>query len=78
MASSPPYKVFRNGEYVASVKYLEDAAALCSVSGKGSVVKLGHSKVIWTEGEEEIDAGDSYDEAADIMQRRVDALLQAV
>ena len=74
MAASPPYKVFRDGEYVASVKYLEDAAAIVGMSGEGGVVKYGHNKVIWTEGSEELEASESYDGAAAIMQARVDKL----
>lgn len=70
MAGSPPYKIFRDGEYIASVKYLEDAAALIGVCDSG-VVKFGHSKIIWTEGSEDFEAGASYDRAAEVMRSRV-------
>ena len=36
--------------------------------------KYGHSKVIWREGIEEIEASESYDSAAEIMQMRVDEI----
>lgn len=68
MAGSPKYKVYSaDNEYVASVKYLEDAAALCAMRGNGTTVRLGHGPTIWREGSEEIAAGESYDRAAEIM-----------
>ena len=42
MAASPRWKVYRDGEYVASFKYLEDAA--CLVDGhlwRGIMYELG-------------------------------------
>ena len=68
MAAAPQWKVYRDGEYVAACKYPEDAAALVALSG--GIVKLGHSLIVWREGSEEIEAGDSYDRAASIMQQR--------
>ncbi len=73
MAATPPIKVYRNGEYVASTKYFEDAAALAGMS-KGTVVKWLGTKVIWVEGKEEAFAADSWDDAAEIMRQRVEAL----
>lgn len=79
MAGSPKYKIYTSGkEYVASVKDLEDAAALAALRGDGTTVRLGHSTVLWTEGQEEIPAGESYDRAAEIMQfREQDACAKA-
>lgn len=74
MAASPPIKVYRKGEYVASLKYFEDAAAVAGMS-PGSVVKWQGEKVIWIEGEEKVDAADSWDRAAAIMSQRVDELV---
>lgn len=68
MAATPKWKVYRNGEYVAACKYAEDAAALVAVSG--GVVKHGHSLVVWREGEEDFAAGESYDAAAELMEKR--------
>lgn len=68
MASSPQWKVYRNGEYIGCCKYGEDAAALVAVAG--GVVKHGHSLVVWKEGEEAFSAGESYDGAAEVMEKR--------
>jgi hypothetical protein len=70
MAESPPIKIYRNREYVASTKYFEDAAAIAGMSS-GTVIKWRGSKTIWVEGQEEVKAADSWDEAAEIMRKRV-------
>lgn len=77
MAGSPQLKVFNpNGDYIACCKHYEDAAALVALNGNGSTVRLGHSKkdTLWTEGSERISAAESYDEAAQIMIERKDAI----
>ena len=72
MAGSPQYKVFSAaGTYVAGCKFAEDAALLAHVHGKGSTVKWHHGKVVWREGSEEVDAGESVDHAAKIITWRV-------
>lgn len=71
--STPKWKVYRDGEYIAACKYPEDAAALVGVATSG-IVKYEHKLVVWTEGAEEIAAGDSYDGAAEIMRGRVEAM----
>lgn len=68
MAPTPPWKIYRNGEYVGACKYAEDAAAFVSVAG--GVVKHGHGLVVWREGEEAFEAGESYDAAAELMEKR--------
>lgn len=80
MAATPRLKVHNpNGEYIASCKHYEDAACLIAMYGEGATVRhadIGSRDkrdVIWREGAERIAAGDSYDEAADIMRSRVDA-----
>lgn len=75
MSASPPWKVYRAGEYVGSLKYGEDAAALVSIAG--GEVRYGHKLVVWREGEEEFLAGESYDKAAEIMNQRVNAAISA-
>ena len=71
MSASPRYKVYNTiGEYVASCKHLEDCACLAALYGNGATVRSGHSTVIWTEGKEEITAGESYDRAREIMEFR--------
>jgi hypothetical protein len=74
MAASPPIKLYRNGEYVASCHYFEDAAALAGMT-PGTVVKWKGKHLIWKEGTETVDACDSWDHAAKIMQDRVSRLL---
>ena len=69
MAASPEWKVYRNKEYIGCCKYAEDAAALVSLGG--GIVKHGHSMVVWSEGQEQFSAGESYDGAARIMESRV-------
>jgi hypothetical protein len=69
MAASPQFKVYRNGEYIAAVKYAEDAAVLAAMGGD-VVVKYAHRKVVWREGSEEFPAAESYDRAANIMAGR--------
>ena len=65
MAASPDFKVYRDGEYVASCKYAEDAAALVA---NGGSVKWQHRRTIWNDTEENREiAADSYDLAASIM-----------
>ena len=74
MARSPRFKIYRDGEYVGCVKYLEDAAAIAGMTD-GTQVRDGHSpsRILWCEGEEEFLAGDSWDDAADVMRERSDA-----
>jgi hypothetical protein len=66
-----PWKVYRDREHVASLRYSEDAAMLASMC-PGSVVKWDHRTVVWREGSEEFSAADSYDGASEIMIRRRD------
>lgn len=64
MAASPRYKVFNpEGEYVASCKHIEDAAALVANYGNGATIRDGHSpkNAVWTEGKESQPAAESYD-----------------
>ena len=70
MSATPQYKCYLNNEYLASTKHLEDAAVLVA-AWSGGEVRYGHNFVLWTEGKEVFSAGESYDGAADIMQRRL-------
>jgi len=74
MAATPRFKIFSPlGEYVASCVHLEDAAALVALYGDGAQVRDGHTKksTLWTEGAEQISAGESYDGAAAVMRSRL-------
>ena len=78
MAATPRLKVHNpSGEYIASCKHYEDAACLAASYGIGAVIRhadLSNAKsVIWREGGEKISAGESYDQAAEIMRDRVEA-----
>jgi hypothetical protein len=70
MAGSPKFKVYRGKEYIGSLKYAEDAAALVALNSDG-IVKYDHRDVVWNEGHEEFPAGESYDRAADVMYERI-------
>lgn len=79
MAGTPPYKIYTaDGEYVASVAYLEDAAAFAAFRGDGTTVRLAHAKrwTLWTEGKDG-HAGESYDLAASHMLAEERRLQQA-
>lgn len=62
--------VYRDGVLVARTLYFADAAAIAGMT-PGSVVKC-HGKVVWVEGQEEIGAGDSWLQAAEIMSERAE------
>lgn len=80
MARSPRFKVYsRSGEYMAACKYAEDAAAMAGLLGEGATIRYEHSLVIWREGEaEEEEAAYSFDKAADLMRKRIEAHYQKV
>ena len=69
MAATPPIKIYRNGEYVASCHYFEDAAAIAAMT-RGTVVRWRRGKILWREGQEEVNAEDSLDVAASVMRQR--------
>lgn len=78
MAASPQYKVSNpSGEYVASCKYLEDAACLVAFLGAGATIKWLHGPVIWHEGHEDQPASESYDHVRDLASARVQTLQDA-
>ncbi len=61
MASAPRWKVYSaGGEYRASCKHLDDAAALVVKLGHGATIRDGHKAVVWAQGVTG-DAGESYD-----------------
>jgi hypothetical protein len=71
MAISPEWKVYdAEGKYQAACKEPEAAAALVSLYGAGSSIRLGHKFIVWAEGKETILAGESYDVVADTLQIR--------
>jgi hypothetical protein len=73
MASSPKWKVYSStGEYIAACKYAEDAARMIA-GDDGGTVRYEHKRVAWTEGTDGY-AGESYDDAADVMCAAVNAI----
>ena len=68
------FKVYTaSGQYVASCKYAEDAAAIIAAYG-GGTIRDGHRKVVWREGSETETASDSYDAVAQTIYARLDGL----
>lgn len=68
MGQSPKYKVYKGDEYIGCVKDATDAAVLVSIQ-EGGTVRLGHKKILWTEGVDGL-AGESYDAAAELILER--------
>ena len=71
MAASPRWKVYLDGEYVASCHYPIHAAMIVGAHGSGEVC-YGHraKERVWVEGEESHSAADSWDSAAAVMVNR--------
>lgn len=70
MASSPRWKVYTtSGEYIASCKYPEHAAALLASLGAGTI-RWGHALIVWTEGQDGV-ANESYDVVAEKCWQKV-------
>jgi hypothetical protein len=74
MAAAPSWKVYSDsGEYLASCKYPEHAAALVAALGvDGTTIRWVHVLTVWTEG---VDghAGESYDVVAEQCLKLVQA-----
>lgn len=69
MAQSPKYKVYRGKEYIGCLKDATDAAVLVALYPDDGTVRLGHKRVLWTEGVDGF-AGESYDAAAEKILER--------
>ena len=64
MAASPRYKLYTaDGEHVSSSNRVELLTASIALLGEGATIRLGNSRVLWTEG---VDgwAGESHDVCA--------------
>jgi len=69
MAGTPSFKVYRDGkDYVAALKYAEDAAQIASMH-PGAIVKHD-GRIVWREGKEVVSGADSVDQAAEIILER--------
>jgi len=63
------WKVYNaENEALASLRYAEDAAALCAL-WSGSKVKVD-GVIVWHEGKESQSAAESYDHACGVMHQR--------
>jgi hypothetical protein len=75
---SHDWKVFGpDGVYVASCRDPKTAAIVVDEYGRGSVVKFGHTKIVWREGFEQISAGDSLDMCATVLKNRKAEIIKA-
>ena len=73
MAASPRFKVYGpDGEYEGCVKTPIAAAALAALFGDGATIRDGHGKsdIVFTNGVDGC-AGDSYDQVAEVVERRI-------
>jgi hypothetical protein len=75
MGATPVWKVYdAEGNYQASCKEPEAAAAVVAIYGEGARIKYDHAVVVWREGEcGDGWAGNSYDEVAQVVRERVHA-----
>lgn len=65
----PPWKVYRHGEYIAALKYPEDAAAMVPAGGH---IKWSHrGPILWAEGSEAFSAFKEPVRCADTMTARL-------
>lgn len=71
MAATPKYKVYDNyGNYKAACKDVVTAAVLMEFYGDDATIRLGHRKIVWTEGAEDQPAHESYDFVMDVVEER--------
>lgn len=77
MAARPPmpprFKIYKSdGEYIASCKYPEDAAAIVALNGEGTTIRDGHpGRILWFEGREDQPATESWDFVATTVHQRL-------
>jgi hypothetical protein len=71
MAGTPRWKIYdQDRNYVAATIDATLAAAVVgSAGGDGWAVKID-GRIVWREGQEQASAGDSYDDAAELMYAR--------
>lgn len=69
---TPIYKVYdADGNYQAACRDTYLSAACIVVLGTGATIRYDHSVVVWTEGAEAIEAGESFDTVAEVVAGRV-------
>lgn len=72
MAASPTWKVYANKDYRAACKAVEEAACLVAFLGDGATIRCEHTLIVWTEGEEDQPAAESYDHVAETVKLRLE------
>ena len=72
MSGTPKYKLFRGKEYIAACKYPEDVAVLISAHITDRV-SYDRAIDVWTANDDPAIAAESYDVAADLMEKRIRA-----
>jgi hypothetical protein len=73
MSRSPRFKVYGpDGEYEGAVKTPIAAAALAALFGDGATIRDGHGQrdILFTNGVDGC-AGESYDQVAEVVERRI-------
>ncbi len=67
-----PYKVYaEDGEFLASCRYVIDAATIIGAIGAGTI-RFEHRRVVWREGSEDFSAAESYDGVEAIIRDRIE------
>jgi hypothetical protein len=65
------WKIYIENEYIATCKYAVDAAMIIANCQPGSTIRYGHHKIVWTEGQEDQPAGESFDHVAEVCISRI-------
>lgn len=67
-----PYKVYaEDGEFLASCRYVIDAATIVGAMGAGTI-RFEHRRIVWREGSEDFSAAESYDGVEAIIRDRIE------
>lgn len=79
MAASPLWKVYGvEKDYRAACKFIEEAAVIVAFLGNGATIRCDHALIVWTEGQEQQPASESYDHVAEVVAKRVEEHRRAV
>lgn len=62
---SLPWRVYFETVLVAEFLHAEDAASFVAFRGDGAQI-FANGKIVWSEGQEDQPAGESYDHVADV------------
>ena len=66
-----PYKVYaEDGEFLASCRYVIDAATIVGAMGAGTI-RFEHRRIVWHEGSESFSASESYDGVEETIRERL-------